>query len=327
MWQPAFSKVGEFLEYTQVFDETDADALGEDKNFYQTRDGGITWVSFKPDLPDEGFISSLTFSDLAHGNMSAVKTSDSDPGSLSSSILETSDGGKTWFRQFEIKAAEIRKVVVENRGNVWAVGRRIAGGPKLIENRHVILLNNGSGWREVSGPDGLGSVENVYITEDLTKIFIDTDGNIFSLNTAMEWNPAVGIREIKPQQIAVSNLNSTPNGKTFLFGSTGGREGIWTSIFSKDEYADRWRHYRLKDVILRDQIVVSSDEIIACGSIRHEEKNSAVILHSFDGGSSWLLTLKTDKSKSFISLWRKSADQISAIGENGEIVHLRKSID
>lgn len=334
LWQSTFSNGGrdEFLEYLQVFNEKSAYVLGEHENLYKTADGGKTWESEKIDIPKDAFISSISFFDFSHGLVSVIKSPDDvlDVDNFHSWILATNDGGNTWHKQFEMKAAEIRKVTFDKEKIAWAIGHKIVK-EEHIENQPLVLKNDENGWQEVASPEVLGSIENIYIQEDLTKILIDTEGQIFELNSDMEWKAVNDIENTKPQQIAVSTIGIAKDKKMYLMGATGGREGIWTSLFSKDIYSERWQHYTLKNVILRDALFFSSNEILACGSINQfndldrSGTKQGVILHSFDGGSSWVLSFRTAKIESFNKLWGRNGENILAIGEKGNILHLKKS--
>ncbi len=148
------------------------------------------------------------------------------------------------------------------------------------------------------------------------------------LDSENEWKSFFGINEIKRPQIQISTLKVTKENDFYLMGATGGREGAWTSLFTRGNTSQDWQHFDLNNVILRDAIFFSSGEILACGSSPSDEVNgtappNAIILHSLDRGRSWLLSYKTDQTEFFNELVALNENTILAIGK-GKLLRLER---
>ncbi len=337
LWKSSISNIGtdEILENLTIINDKTAYLIGENENLYKTKDAGKTWELIKINIPNGGFISNISFYDLSYGYVSVVKNPENvlDVNNFQSWIYATKNEGQTWVKEFEVKGGEINKIVFDRDTNVWAIGRKLLKTENSVNQSLILLKSFKSGmWEEQEAPKRLVSLENLYIDYDSTKKFIDTEGRIFELNNLSKWNSAIGIDDVKPQQIRITDIEITKDKTTYLIGSTGGREGIWTSFFKKEHLTKQWKQFTFENVILRDTVVLSSNEIIACGSLSNSDDSKqtvtkkGVVVHSIDGGLSWTLLFASDSVGSFNGLWFVNEKKILVIGEKGKIFHLKKSL-
>lgn len=321
---------GEFLSSLQLTGDNVIYFLGDKNGVFRSNDGGVTWNSKKFEIPPNALVSSLFFIDSSEGYASVVSSATDvmDESGFRSWILKTSGGGDSWQHETYVDAAEIHKIVFDKRHVGWAVGRKLVRSDHLTDQALILTKTSGGGWQKLSVPEQLGFIRNIYVEDNLTKTFIDTQGKTMQLDSESDWKSFFGINDIKQPQIQISTIAVTKEDDFYLMGSTGGREGAWTSLFTRGNTSQAWQHFDLNNVILRDAIFFSSGEILACGSTSSDEvtgpaPSTAIILHSLDRGRSWLLSYKTYQTEFFNELVALNENTILAIGK-GKLLRLER---
>lgn len=331
-WRGSLTSIGEgeFFEFLQVTSDNVVYFLGEKNGVYSSGDGGVTWKSRKIKIPSRAFVSSLFFVDSKLGFASVVTspTNVLDESGFRSSVLVTDDGGNTWQEQIKVNAAEIGKIIFDRQKVGWAVGRRLVRTDYLTSEPLLLTKSPEESWRELEAPEQFGSIENIYIDGDLTKTLIDAEGRMFQLNSNNEWKPIPGVNNIKRPQISISVIDVTRDNYFYLMGATGGREGAWTSLFTRATTSEDWKYLDLNNVILRDAEFLGSREVLACGSLlasdlEGNEPPQAVILRSLDGGRTWSVSYRTDQIGYFQDLLVLNEKTILAVG-NGKLLRLER---
>lgn len=332
-WEPAYLTVAkrEKLEYLRVFDNNTIYIVGAENHLYKTVDGGKSWRSSGIRIPSKARISDVLFIDPLQTVVSVIRPKEnSENDAYDSLILATKNGGKVWAKTFVMESTLFNKMALDSEGTVWLVGakvlpeERFERGPLLATSKDLLS------WREIPVTEAFkGSFDNILIRDDLSKILVDWKGRNVELDRAMKWSLPDSIDSVRPAQIGISNVGEAGN-KFFMLGATGGREGRWTSIFSKSRSGNDWGQYTLKNISLNDLIVVSPDELVACGLISNfdisdsSETANGVILHSVDGGLTWLLSHRSSRVSSFNSLGIDNKGSLWAIGEKGTVLNLKK---
>lgn len=209
------------------------------------------------------------------------------------------------------------------------MGARSLPGKRFENAPFLAWSNDLSKWTEIKIIEHFReSFDNILIARE-SKTLVSWQGKIIELDTAGNWKSLDDIDRIRPDQIGISGLGAS-GGKLFLFGSTGGREGQWTPVFSNDRSTNRWKRYRLNNVLLNNLMVLSSEQLLACGSITSSDRSDShqvtngVILHSFDGGSTWLISHRSSVTERFNDMVSDDRGLIWAIGEKGVMLKLEK---
>jgi hypothetical protein len=103
--------------------------------------------------------------------------------------------------------------------------------------------------------------------------------------------------------------------------------GVWGLVAIKDAQ-NSWAQHRLS-VRLKDAVFVSATEILACGSIVTEDRQTSwdtrrdgVVLYSVDGGAEWKIVYRNSAIKQINALSVLDATHVWAVGDRGSILRL-----
>ena len=336
VWKANYLTVGksEYLDFIRVFDHRSVYIIGDknDKNtLHKTADGGETWESLRIKVLQGEWISSAIFLNRMEGLISVIRQEGNVPDvSYSSRLLSTMDGGNSWNDTFELESAKVSDVVFDKKGTVWAAGGLSTAG-KPYEDLPLLLKSSDlRNWRKIPVDSPFtGSIEHMIVSDDNTMTLAGLKGQLIEFDGDRAVKAHDDINPIMPAPIGIRDLDRTGNTLSLL-GATGGRHGTSTSIFSKTRSEDKWRHYTFNDIFLTDLIAVSSDELLASGSIKNLENSKddevmGVILHSYDAGQTWLVSHQSVNAESFNRIVRNDDGSIWATGEKGLVLHLVKS--
>lgn len=323
----------ERLGFLQVFDSKTIYVVGENNNFYKTENGGEGWRSTKLDIPRTAWISNVLFVDRLQAVVSVISPRENTAADdYDSWILTTKTGGKTWTKTFAMESSLFKDLAKDSEGTVWMSGAKVISGNRGVEPDPLLVSSKDlDHWNEIPVPTTFrGSFDNIMVRGDSSKTFVSWQGWIAELDKKMNWIMPDNIDDIRPDQIGISKVGEAEE-RFFMLGTTGGREGRWTSLFSKDRRAGNWRHLTVADISLVDLIVISPDELLACGLIEDGDDagsgqtTSGLILHSFDGGSTWLVSHRSSRVGSFNALGLDESGAIWAIGDDGIVLHLGRA--
>jgi photosystem II stability/assembly factor-like uncharacterized protein len=280
----------------------------------------------------DSFVSSLHFVNENHGLISEIRNLGglSDLSDLCSWIFSTNDGGITWQEEVSETNSELSKVLIDSKGGLWAIGRRFEAGD-VAKVRPLLMAKSpgDNSWSRIDAPDSLGVVGNVYDdTNANNMLFVTNLGNIAILDGRHRWYIREGVKLMKSSQIGISSIGKSPNNRVYLIGATGGREGVWTSLFRQKTDSEEWTEIELTNVILMDLLFPGPDEIIGAGLFLqnaddpHHSQTVASILHSVDGGKTWWISYQSQKIGRFEKLFISNNKSLLAVGKEGQVLRL-----
>lgn len=328
-WSPQSLKVvgSETLEFLRVFDSKTIAAIGEGNTLYQSIDGGATWRTSEIPVGRRARISSAFFLGPLRAVLAIIRPRESKSAEAYDSwILTTTNGGQDWIKSLTVDNSILRDFAFDSNGAIWVVGGPVRAGQPTASRPFIASSSNLVEWQKVAPPETMkGPLDHLIIRSDLSKVFVSEQGAIVEQDGAGNWMLPENLGRIRPDQIGISSIAEFGD-TLFLIGATGGREGRWTSMFSRAGSTTDWTHRELVSVNLRDLIAVSARELFACGSITDDPETSSasgIILHSFDSGATWLVSHRSTQIRGFTKVSIDDAGSIWAAGENGTLVRLK----
>lgn len=336
-WNVEYLEVGrnELLQSINVFDNRSMNIVGDRddiKTLHKTVDGGKTWEALKIEVPAGKRMSGMAFLNPKRGLISLIsQEGDYFNVSYKSTIMVTTDGGNSWANAIEMDSALLNDIAFDSKGTAWVAGGTYsigkpytAVGPLLLKSADLRY------WEEEPvEPKFTGSVEYIKIPDDNSVILAGTKGQIIELESTMAVRAYYDLNSLMPASMGVRNLDKAGD-ILFLIGANPRQHGTFTSIFSKASMEDDWKHYELNDVSFTDLIVLSSTELLACGSIDNREnrelsKGEGVILHSIDGGKTWLIAHRSVRAWAFDDIAKVSDGSFWITGRDSLLLHLIKA--
>jgi photosystem II stability/assembly factor-like uncharacterized protein len=330
------------------FVDTQNGWAGSSHSMYRTSDGGASWSSLNPKVPDDSWISSFFFIDANHGWLTILhnnKTFPHGPGG-GTSILATSDGGNTWNEQQSFSNDySLNDVSFRDTSNGIAVGGRSIG-EKQNRGRLVLALSTNDGgktWKDISenivraiktpymfGNDELNTVQ--WLSPSRILILTRRDRLVVSDDGGTTWTTLVHFEEDRPT-ITKSGLYKVlvdSKKRMAILGGSMGDEGYWTYLISSDKQ-DSWHGYELVLIPLLDAIFLSEGEILAVGEEHkpYDEKATAphypegIIVRSKDNGKTWSPLYRTGANEKLISLTRINETEFYAVSDIGTFLKFR----
>jgi photosystem II stability/assembly factor-like uncharacterized protein len=334
-WYPVNLKSRNDLIDVQILDAANILILDDHGRLHKTTDGGKTWRETNIGNSLDGSVSSFHFINPAIGWATIIKKPSDvlDSDGFQSQIINTNDGGQSWYEQYSATALHLTRVLFTNEREGWVTGSRLVKR-ETLQNEYVVLhtTTQGDNWTDVSDKLGRdlngGFVEDIY-SEEPFKAMILTSGRKLFLTTdgGQNWQRAGALQD-EPTQTAMIRTGRLDNNRAWVLGGADGREGIWTLLAIKDKQ-DSWSKYRVDNVYLSGISFLSDNNIIACGSMRVGIKSrtegggrEGVILNSSDGGHTWSVIYRNTNIERINSLSSINSREIWAVGEGGLIIHL-----
>lgn len=330
------------LNYLQFIDASHGWSVSDKGILYRTVDGGSRWERIEVGTPADAYVTHMFFVNPSTGWLltSAEAPSVSEYQANEARILQTTDGGVTWKEQYKAQASGLSRVAFANQQEGWSVGVKFMGVRPLHQANTVLYTSDqGRTWADVSASlnqvaaDGTGRVQD-WATDVLTDephkaTVLTLRGKVFSTTDAGKNWIELGAIQNEPRQTCICRLGVSKMGEIMVAGGTDSQEGTWGIIARLSQKS--WQRIRLSGFYLKDAILISDQEILACGSNASNRANApslakaGAILYSKDAGRNWSIIYQTAKIKTVNALWMINKDNVWAAGDAGFLIHLQRS--
>jgi photosystem II stability/assembly factor-like uncharacterized protein len=326
------------LDHLQFLDATHGWSVSDTGTLHRTVDQGKSWERIKIDLPANAHITGLVFVSPSTGWLvvSTDAPSVSEYKVNEGHILQTTDGGRTWNEQYKVGASGLSRVAFANQVEGWSVGVKFVGISPLQQANTVLYTSDqGRLWTDVSlglnkiAADSSGRVQDWatdIIPESLHRATVLTiRGRIF--NTAdggQSWRQ-LGALQNEPRQTCICRLIVSRNGKILVAGGTDSLEGIWTITARLTD--NSWLRTKLGGFYLKDAVLVSEDEILACGSVAiggSSNRRAGVVIYSKDNGYHWSIVFQEVQINTINAISMVDQDHGWAVGDRGFVFRLER---
>jgi photosystem II stability/assembly factor-like uncharacterized protein len=336
-WKWRETKIGavKSLNHVQFLNVDQAFASGDDASLYKTLDGGASWQKIKIDMPSNGYIMGFQFVSPSTGWVILNKNSNDTLvlDGYESSVLFTSDSGKSWHVQYSGKALQIWQVRFVDEQEGWVAGRSFVMKDTQQDEVFVLhTINQGKNWVNVSSsfPPGTTIVTDIYASEQSTALMLSHETIFSTSNGGINWWER-GMIADEPPQTAFLRIGWSSSARLWVLGGADSREGMWMML-ARWESDNSWTKYSAGRVYLRDALFLSESEVLACGRIYVDdkaspvsEKRDGVILFSADGGKNWEVVYRSNKVSDVNRLSMPATGNIVAVGNDGLVLHFRRA--
>ena len=247
-------------------------------------------------------------------------------------VLNTLNGGLNWYGQYERKAQELERIVFLDDHEGWMVGSALTSS-QTLSHRLLVLhtTDGGEHWSDVSAGlnrFGQGRIADVY-ADPSQVLMVTSDRSVIGSNDAGQNWQRLGQIEGEPPQVAMYRIGSAPDGRLWVLGGTGGREGTWSILAVKTDKSI-WTKNKIYDVLFKDAAFLSNQEVIACGVLQSNNKvplldddhRVGAILRSSDGGRNWTVIYRDPKAKSINAIAVEEGRYVWAVGDDGVILRI-----
>ncbi len=281
-----------------------------------------------------GEIASIFFVDSSSGWIVLRKTPADvlDDKGFESFVLNTLNGGLNWHTQYEGKAQELERIVFLDDHEGWIVGSALTRS-QTLSHRPLVLhtTDRGEHWTDVSAGlnrFGQGRIADVYADHSQV-LMVTSDRSVVGSNDAGQNWQRLGQIEGEPTQVVMYRIGVAPDGRPWVLGGTGGREGTWSILAVKTDKSI-WVKNKIYDVLLKDAAFLSNQEVIACGVLQSnnrvplldDDHRVGAILRSSDGGRNWTVIYRDPKAKSINAIAVAEGRYVWAVGDDGVILRL-----
>ena len=319
------------------FPEASSGWIAGGSTVFRTSDGGKTWSSneVSSQTSIRSYLDGISFLPSALGwAATGTRLSPLQYRTDQMWINHTSDGGKTWENQFAKYGSQISRLRFISSGEGWAVGRtRITN--ETIEDRPLILrtTDGGKTWIDLSEKfAGLNDFTvDVYAFDSSTAIVLTRMGQLFRTSDGGQTWKATSFSREEQTPVGMLRVGASDDKKLWVLEGTDGREGMWTTLALQRD-GQEWVEYTTPSVYLKDVMFLSSQEVVACGSIANsqptpsfDDRRDGVILHSTNGGRDWEILHRATGVSSINKLSAVSPGLVWAVGEHGLVLRFQYS--
>lgn len=341
---PAEAKIG--IENLH-FISSDLGFANENSNrastIYRTNDGARSWQKVS-DISDF-LISDMRFFDDREGILIAQNLSPSSSSMENGAfVFRTTDGGQHWQIVYSQVNALFSALKVD--GNVGViVGRSDIETPNTVpktEARMAIIMSFDKGQTWINGSAELNNiaqdpngrvgdfVRDVVFASDQRIVVLSANRRIYSTSGPGKSWVLLSEPLDEPASSGINELGLFDDGGLWVAGGNLNSHGKWSLVAVRDP--DRnWEKHTLKNYFFSDVEFLSPVEVLAVGSIVHEENfggnselDRGVILHSSNGGRDWRVVYESDKTSAFTNLIKLSNSKLLVTGKNGILVSLER---
>lgn len=337
-WKWQESRVGgeEDLGVVQFLNANDGWVGGSKAALYQTADAGKTWQKVKLTVPPDSSVSSVSFVTPSVGWILVTQYGNvfDDINSLTSRILSTSDGGKSWQEQYFGKAVALERIRFINEQEGWIVGAKL---PRSVGYEGFILhtTDGGRHWADVSPKvraDELGNtsaVVNLLATEPSKALILKFSRIFYSTEDGGHtWHRAASLPE-EPPQALLDEITLAGNNRMWAVGGADSIEGMWGTVARMDSDCS-WTKYTVGGVFFMNAAFLSDGQAFVVGEIPplgqgksfESRDRDGLILYSADGARSWTVAYRNSKVRIITALSVVDHRNVWAVGADGCVLHL-----
>jgi len=303
-----------------------------DATLYETNDGGRSWQRRDVVSLPNSYVSSIYFADALKGWVTVAKNPPNamDSDGYQSEVMHTTDGGKSWRRQYWGTKLQLYRILFLNDREGWLVGRSLDKGAVVLHT-----TDQGAHWTDADGnlsKDLLADyASDVIPVAPNVATLLTAKGKVFSTkDSGTTWTQVAAIQH-EPLQVFISRLGIGPAGNLWVLGGADSKEGVWTTL-SVRSASSAFNSYQINGVYLIDAIFLSESQILACGSMVSDETKSlgrreGTILYSNNLGRSWTVVYSNDQIRSINAFAIGQSNHVWAVGDNSLVLRLESSLE
>ena len=302
-----------------------------DGALYETSDGGSSWQRRDVVSLPNSYVSSIYFVDALKGWVIASKNPPNamDSDGYQSEVMHTTDGGKSWRRQYWGNKLQLYRILFLNDQEGWLVGRNLDKGAVVLHT-----TDQGAHWTDADG-----NLSKELLADYSSDVFpvapnvanlLTANGKVFSTeDSGITWTQVAAIQQ--PLQVFISRLGIGPAGNLWVLGGADSKEGVWTTL-SVRSATSAFNSFQINGVYLIDAIFLSESQVLACGSMvidgtKSWGRQEGTILYSNNGGRSWTVVYSNNQIRSINALAVGQANHVWAVGDNGLVLRLESSLE
>lgn len=306
-----------------------------------TDDGGETWQARdvrRGDQRRDVYFPSIVFRSANSGF--AIAQEYNKPGEdlclSQGSLLRTKDRGLSWQPLFTKKCVRLKEVSFGAEQEGWVIGSEFISNRGAYESRLLVLhsADNGETWNDVSATanrllkERLGRIESpsdIIATRNSGATIVTTNGYVMDTSDGgVGWtmSTSLELHGLLPE------LKLTENGSVLVAGGIDGSHGTAGMIAARNDRHE-WSGSWFKDIYLKDAIILSTSEILVCGSLLPEDKESllrgereGVVLYSSNSGRDWQPIVRSSEIRSINSLSKVGQRVIWAAAPRGQLIKI-----
>lgn len=267
---------------------------------YKTEDGGNTWTQlFTKTTAD---IEGMYFTDANTGWVAFSSGGSIVNGVMQdspASLKKTIDGGATFNTIFSSDKSGIKKIIMVDANNGYAFKiNHNSDSPNQYPRNLAKTSDGGASWKYIKGPSTIYQEEELsdfspadantcYLVTTKGEVFKTLDGGSSWTSTTLAIPTPTGDLSVKLNAVAfVDASNGWAVGKKQIFKTNDGQN--WTNVTPKDYDYDYGSLFAID--------AKSADEAIVTGN------SNGRIMHTIDGGTSWISEKSEDNSGSFYDI-------------------------
>jgi photosystem II stability/assembly factor-like uncharacterized protein len=312
------------------------------RSLFRTSDSANAWTRLPLALSEDARVNSVFFVDRERGWLAShVRLIlEPDDSRNASTIMVTSDGGKSWSEQMTFPPlVEINQLKFFDANHGFAIGSRLVDGQPAYNEIFVAkTTDGGKNWIDISealkrtdfasgiisgrGFDlqWLSNNENLLLTEG--QILSTSDGG-------QTWKHVVTFKDERPlgmlSSTSYNKLVFDPQKRFSVVGGAMGDEGYYGDFVVRDDQ-NRWLSYELAKIPIFDAVLLSEREVLACGfeiyqpNSRVAARDVGILLYSSDSGKNWTPLYRSNATERFVQLARIGDREFYAVSDAGTVL-------
>jgi photosystem II stability/assembly factor-like uncharacterized protein len=323
-WEQQISPIANDLNAVVFVDSSYGWAVGDSGTIAYTTDSGVMWT-----LQTSGTtlqLNGLDFVDANHGW--AV----GDFGT----ILRTTDGGNNWTAQTSGTDSSLTEVVFINENRGWAVGGNWSDFTNLRSGIILRTTNGGEVWTTQFSDTGFNFSGVDFVNENNGRA---AGGRAYcphqilhTTNGGDTWVPQDSLNPVS----SLADVDFVDENQGWVVGSSPGWWGEESFVSHTTDGGETWTLIDVQTRPLRsvDMVDLSNGWALGgccLGPVRPGSTGN-VILHTTDGGITWVVQLATSVAGCHPELILTNLDFVDishgwAVGNNGQILRYDPTLD
>lgn len=282
------------IKYIRSFPDRSGVIVTSQGDLFSILDSKVGKRLSSVEIPEGGYISTVDFVTPEIGSIAInqiPEIADENKIEKRAQIYSTINGGQTWSRHFDQRAAEITKLAYGTSKDWWATGRRDRGSE--ASRPSILLISKANNEGELKDFSQESVLEKVTEGRDLVKkngtlLLLSDEGYIFGISIERKEISPLERIQARPE-LYLRQIGQRSNA-IWVIGSTDSRERLESSYFSLED--SRVTIFNLSNTYLREGVQMSESEIVFPGYFsRNEvveiEKRNRVGMIVYKNNDSW----------------------------------------
>ena len=322
--------------------------IGGTGGLYQTTDAGGRWERSGLELPKGATVNKVFF---AHQQLGWAVTEWSPGDDFYNAdtaaytydhcwVNRTTDGGKTWHVQLDLKDSEIYSMRFLNNNEGWITGHTFTNQHPFQAYDFILHTSDqGEHWLDISSELNQ-SLADYGKHNYLRRRFMDVlpegplaatvllpEGRMYrTVDNGQNWQIVNGPVVLAGGSFASSEHFGGNDEDRLIVGSL---VGHWTHTFFATGKGSVWTEYGVGGIGFANVAVLPGNRIFAAGWLDEgeapndrAEKSAAVLSYSPDGGKNWEILYKNPRAESITAVTAVDSNDVWAVGQAGLILHV-----